>query len=206
MQRYSDLVLESCMAAGTLPGGVTVEEQTEEEVEVSIVRITDEEGEKAVGKPRGSYVTLTAPHMAGSDPEIDKRCAKALAKQLRAMMPKNNKQRPVLLVGLGNRSMTPDSLGPRTLDHVMVTRHLFSLWPEDLQKAGNVCAISPGVLGETGIESGEAVLGIVQQIKPAVVIAVDTLAAGDPARMATTVQLGNTGIGCAVGGTCRYAV
>ena len=190
MQRYSDLVLESCMAAGTLPGGVTVEEQTEEEVEVSIVRITDEEGEKAVGKPRGSYVTLTAPHMAGSDPEIDKRCAKALAKQLRAMMPKNNKQRPVLLVGLGNRSMTPDSLGPRTLDHVMVTRHLFSLWPEDLQKAGNVCAISPGVLGETGIESGEAVLGIVQQIKPAVVIAVDTLAAGDP----TTVQLGNTGI------------
>ena len=111
MQRYSDLVLESCMAAGTLPGGVTVEEQTEEEVEVSIVRITDEEGEKAVGKPRGSYVTLTAPHMAGSDPEIDKRCAKALAKQLRAMMPKNNKQRPVLLVGLGNRSMTPDSLG-----------------------------------------------------------------------------------------------
>ena len=194
MQRYSDLVLESCMAAGTLPGGVTVEEQTEEEVEVSIVRITDEEGEKAVGKPRGSYVTLTAPHMAGSDPEIDKRCAKALAKQLRAMMPKNNKQRPVLLVGLGNRSMTPDSLGPRTLDHVMVTRHLFSLWPEDLQKAGNVCAISPGVLGETGIESGEAVLGIVQQIKPAVVIAVDTLAAGDPARMATTVQLGNTGI------------
>ena len=119
-----------------------------------------------MGKPRGSYVTLTAPHMAGSDPEIDKRCAKALAKQLRAMMPKNNKQRPVLLVGLGNRSMTPDSLGPRTLDHVMVTRHLFSLWPEDLQKAGNVCAISPGVLGETGIESGEAVLGIVQQIKP----------------------------------------
>lgn len=84
MQRYSDLVLESCMAAGTLPGGVTVEEQTEEEVEVSIVRITDEEGEKAVGKPRGSYVTLTAPHMAGSDPEIDKRCAKALAKQIRA--------------------------------------------------------------------------------------------------------------------------
>ena len=76
LQRYSDLVLESCMAAGTLPGGVTVEEQTEEEVEVSIVRITDEEGEKAVGKPRGSYVTLTAPHMAGSDPEIDKRCAK----------------------------------------------------------------------------------------------------------------------------------
>ena len=145
MQRYSDLVLESCMAAGTLPGGVTVEEQTEEEVEVSIVRITDEEGEKAVGKPRGSYVTLTAPHMAGSDPEIDKRCAKALAKQIRAMMPKKNKQRPVLLVGLGNRSMTPDSLGPRTLDHVMVTRHLFSLWPEDLQKAGNVCAISPGV-------------------------------------------------------------
>ena len=89
-------------------------EQTEEEVEVSIVRITDEEGEKAVGKPRGSYVTLTAPHMAGSDPEIDKRCAKALAKQIRAMMPKKNKQRPVLLVGLGNRSMTPDSLGPRT--------------------------------------------------------------------------------------------
>ena len=162
------------MAAGTLPGGVTVEEQTEEEVEVSIVRITDEEGEKAVGKPRGSYVTLTAPHMAGSDPEIDKRCAKALAKQIRAMMPKKNKQRPVLLVGLGNRSMTPDSLGPRTLDHVMVTRHLFSLWPEDLQKAGNVCAISPGVLGETGIESGEAVFGIVQQVKPAVVIAVDT--------------------------------
>ena len=143
---------------------MTVEEQTEEEVEVSIVRITDEEGEKAVGKPRGSYVTLTAPHMAGSDPEIDKRCAKALAKQIRAMMPKKNKQRPVLLVGLGNRSMTPDSLGPRTLDHVMVTRHLFSLWPEDLQKAGNVCAISPGVLGETGIESGEAVFGIVQQL------------------------------------------
>ena len=101
---------------------------------------------------------------------------------------------PVLLVGLGNRSMTPDSLGPRTMDHVMVTRHLFSLWPEEMEKAESVCAISPGVLGETGIESGEAVKGLVEQICPCAVIAVDTLAAGDPKRMATTIQLGNTGI------------
>ena len=195
MDRYSDLILEAYWAAGTLPGGVLVEEQTEEEVEISIVKITDEEGEKALGRPKGTYVTLTAPDMAGTDPEIDKRCAKALAKQIRAMLPRRkDKQKQVLLVGLGNRSMTPDSLGPRTMDHVMVTRHLFSLWPEEMKKAESVCAISPGVLGETGIESGEAVKGLVEQICPCAVIAVDTLAAGDPKRMATTIQLGNTGI------------
>lgn len=183
------------MAAGTLPGGVLVEEQTEEDVEVSVVKITDEEGANAVGRPIGTYVTITAPEMAGTDPDIDKRCAKALAKQIRAMMPRRGKaQKPVLVVGLGNRSMTPDSLGPRTLDHVMVTRHLFSLWPEELKRADSVCAIAPGVLGETGIESGEAVLGVAQQVEPSVVIAVDTLAASDPRRMATTIQLGNTGI------------
>lgn len=195
MNRYSDLVLETCLAAGTLPGGVLVEEQTEEDVEVSVVNITDEEGARAVGRPIGTYVTITAPEMAGTDPDIDKRCARALAKQIRAMMPRRQKaQKPVLVVGLGNRSMTPDSLGPRTLDHVMVTRHLFSLWPEELKRADSVCAIAPGVLGETGVESGEAVLGVAQQVEPSVVIAVDTLAASDPKRMATTIQLGNTGI------------
>ena len=131
------------MAAGTLPGGVTVEEQTEEEVEVSIVRITDEEGEKAVGKPRGSYVTLTAPHMAGSDPEIDKRCAKALAKQIRAMMPKKNKQRPVLLVGLGNRSMTPDSFGQRICKRqAMFAPYRPAFWGKPALKAAKRCLAS----------------------------------------------------------------
>ncbi len=189
---YSDLIEEVCMAAGTLPEGVEMTRETKEEVDVSTVDIVNEKGSKAIGRPVGRYVTITAPEMAGMRPEIDHRCALALADCLEKMRPDSDK--PVLIIGLGNRQMTPDSLGPRTVEQVMVTRHLFALWPEELKEAQVVCAFSPGVLGSTGIESGEAVEALVREINPGVVIAVDTLAAGDANRMGTTIQLGNTGI------------
>ena len=117
-----------------------------------------------MGKPRGSYVTLTAPHMAGSDPEIDKRCAKALAKQIRAMMPKKNKQRPVLLVGLGNRSMTPDSLGRDAGSCDGDAAFVFALAERICKRQAMFAPYRPA-FWETGIESSEAVFGIVQQSK-----------------------------------------
>ena len=197
MRLQTDLAMEAAQIAGHLPQGVRVEEQQfTPDVHIHRVHIDDEQGQQAIGKPPGTYITIQAQALTGADADVAADCTRALSQQLQTLfVQKPNRTRPVLVVGLGNRAITPDSLGPRVLEHLLVTRHMFALVPEQVdQRAASVAAIAPGVLGETGLESGEVIAALVRQVQPSMVIAIDALAALSPSRLATTVQLSDTGI------------
>ena len=197
-QARTDLAVELARQTPQLPNGVSLEEEDfSQYVHTERVIVHNAQGEKALGKPVGTYITLYAPDLRDGEQEVVEDCAKALAQQLKAMMKEGSvtPESPALIVGLGNRTVTPDSLGPRAVADVLVTRHLFSLLPEKVdRRAGCVAAIAPGVLGDTGLESGEVITALVKQIKPGCVIAIDALAAMSPQRLTTTVQLSDTGI------------
>ena len=163
---------------------------------VNRVHITSPQGARAVGKPEGHYITIESPGLTGKDAAAAEHTAKALAAELGRLMPaKPDQQRPILVVGLGNRAVTPDSLGPRVVARLLVTRHILALVPDQLDsRSANVAAIAPGVLGETGMESEEVILALVKRIQPCMVVAIDSLAAMSAGRIATTVQLADTGI------------
>jgi spore protease len=160
----------------------------------SRVTILNEEGEKAIGKKKGIYVTIEAQQLARGDMELDEHCSFALANEIRNMAG-DALNGVVLVVGLGNRMVTPDALGPAVCDQVFVTRHVHEYAPEGIdERLGNVSAIAPGVLGITGIETGEVIEGVVERMKPSLVIAVDSLASRSLERVRTTIQIANTGI------------
>jgi spore protease len=194
----TDLAVELVKQTPNVPPGVLFEEgEFSSRVHIERVIVKDEQGEKALGKPKGAYITLHAPALREGDPEVIKDCARAFGQQLSEMLGswKAVPEAPALIVGLGNRAVTPDSLGPRTVEQVLVTRHLFSLLPEKVNReAGSVAAIAPGVLGDTGLESGEVIAALVREVKPGLVIAIDALAAIAPSRLLTTIQFSNTGI------------
>ncbi len=198
MNSRTDLAVELAKQTPRLPNGVSFEEKDfSNHVHVERVIVENEEGEKALNKPKGMYITLHAPELRDGDPEVIEDCAKALASMMGILMEKVKvtREAPALIVGLGNRAITPDSIGPRTVEDVLVTRHLFSLLPDKIdERASVVAAIAPGVLGDTGLESGEVIDALVKEIKPSCVIAIDSLAALSPQRLTTTVQLSDTGI------------
>jgi spore protease len=143
---------------------------------------------------RTDLATLESNVMARGDADIDEACAKALAEEIRAMAG-DAIHGSVLIAGLGNRMVTPDALGPEVCDKVFVTRHIREYVPEAVdERMGNVSAISPGVLGVTGVETGEIIAGISENIKPTLVIAIDSLAARNMDRVRTTIQIADTGI------------
>lgn len=154
--------------------------------ELTCVDILDARGEKALGKPAGRYLTLELPR----GPAIQGP-AEALAQELRALLPG---QGTVLAVGLGNASVTPDALGPLAAARLLLTRHLIEHLPEQFGSWRPVCAVCPGVLATTGIESAELVRGAVAHTKPSCVIVVDALATASADRLCRTVQLTDTGI------------
>lgn len=197
-QARTDLAVELARQAPQLPNGVSLEEEDfSQYVHTERVVVHTEEGAKALGKPVGTYLTLYAPDLKDGEQEVIEDCAKALSKYLKSMIQQGTvtPERPALIVGLGNRSVTPDSLGPRTVSGVLVTRHLFSMLPEKVdRRAGCVAAIAPGVLGDTGLESGEVITALVKQVNPGCVIAIDALAALSTERLTTTMQLSDTGI------------
>lgn len=191
----TDLAMEATEAYGQqqVPG-VNVVNEVIEGLKKTKVSITTPEGEKALGKKIGTYVTFESDKMAKGDAVFDETCSKALANEIRAMAGEAING-VILVVGLGNRMVTPDSLGPAVCDMVFVTRHIHEYAPEAVdQRMGNVSAISPGVLGITGIETGEVVEGIVDRIKPSLVIAIDSLASRSIDRVRTTLQIGDSGI------------
>ncbi|MBC9783346.1 GPR endopeptidase [Heliobacterium chlorum] len=161
---------------------------------VTTVIVENVQGEQSMGKPVGTYVTIDAPQLRDNNREVHQQIASILAKELTGLL----RLRPdgsVLVVGLGNWNATPDALGPKVVDYTMVTRHLHQYAPEEL--AGGlrpVSAIAPGVLGLTGIETAEIIKGIVEKTRPDLVIAIDALATSSVDRIATSVQLANTGI------------
>lgn len=192
----TDLAVEAhqeAKAKGPLPG-IMVDERQSDDIHVQRVQITSEEGASRLGKPCGTYVTLQSPGLLQRSRSHGERVAEMLAVELADML-RLTKETSVLLVGLGNWNATPDALGPRVVSHVLVTRHLGEAVPPELKgELRCVTALSPGVLGLTGIETGEIVRGVVREIHPDRVVCVDALAAQDPERLATTIQLADTGI------------
>lgn len=196
-KRRTDLAVEAAQlwregGAGELRG-VEQEESTREGYPVTTVRIVDEEGAKAIGKPVGTYVTITLDGLARREEDAFGRAARAVAAELNALL-KLPEGAPALVVGLGNRAITPDNIGPAAADHTMVTRHLVEQVPEHFGSFRPVAALAAGVLGTTGVESGELVRAVTEKIRPSCVIAVDALASRSLSRVCNTIQLADTGI------------
>lgn len=175
--------------------GVEVEVDKEaNEISITTVKIVTNEGSKIMGKPEGKYITIDVPGVKHYDADLHDSISKCLAKQICNVVDLKEDQ-TALIVGLGNWNVTPDSLGPKVVSKLMVTRHLKKYMPEALEEGINpVCAISPGVLGITGIETAEIIQGIVSKIKPNVIIVIDALASRKMERVVTTIQIGDTGI------------
>lgn len=161
-------------------------------VKITKVEVMDEQGASAMGRPIGNYVTIEASDMMES-----KHISSALSRELKSMLKKcsrkNIDQMSVLVVGLGNRDVTPDSLGPSVISGLDVNRHIYMLKGNESKNYG-VSAVIPGVMAQSGMESAEMVSGIVRQIEPDAVIAIDALAARNTKRLNTTIQLADTGI------------
>jgi len=194
----TDLALEAREAyskenKGEIPG-VEVDVKKGEHLSVTTVKIVDKKGEKIIGKPMGTYITIESPELRHLNQKIQDEVSESMAKELSAII-NLDKEKTALVVGLGNWNVTPDALGPKVVSRLMVTRHLKELAPEEIEEGIRpVCALSPGVLGLTGIETSEIIQGVVKKIKPDIVIVVDALASRKLSRVSTTIQIGNTGI------------
>lgn len=174
--------------------GIEVENSGDERIKITRVRVTSPEGEKAIGKPMGNYITLEIPGLRENDQELYEDTCKALAKELIGIL-KLEEKTLTLVVGLGNWNVTPDALGPKVVSSMMVTRHLLEYLPDQVDEGVRpVCAVAPGVLGITGIETGEIIKGIVDRVRPDYIIAIDALASRKIERVNTTIQIADTGI------------
>ena len=188
-----------------IEGIETEEEQVNEKIRVSRVKILDAKGEDAIGKPVGSYITVDLKGRKTATEEEIEKASNVVTKELRALIEKHiGSQDSILVVGLGNEQVTPDALGPKVATQIDVTRHILNYMPEVLESGTReVSAVSPGVLGTTGIETQEILKGIVDHVKPKLVIVIDALASKSIERISSTVQIADTGIvpGAGVGNT-----
>ena len=212
----SDLVIEyaewfynSSEHDGRRLPGVEMKEGVESahRIKVTDVKILDEEGERTIGKPMGQYITVEAMHLPDGDDDYHRAATGVLMHQLQKLLP-DLKDKKVLVAGIGNRDITPDALGPLVVEHLFITRHLFEKYGRDslvVKDMGNVCAVIPGVMAQTGMETAEILHGLVNEIQPDVLIAIDALAARSIRRLVTTIQLTDTGIHPGAGiGNKRY--
>lgn len=182
--------------------GVVLEEDYDETLEIRItrVKIETENGAKGMGKPAGVYLTLEAPNLAVPDEDYHREISEKLADHMEELLHENHltgRDISVLVVGLGNRQVTPDALGPYVADNLCVTRHIvreYGKYAMGMERAQLVSAIVPGVMGQTGMETLEIVKGVVTETKPDLVIAVDALAARNSRRLNRTIQIADTGI------------
>lgn len=204
MSARTDLALEAKelreAAEQPLPAGVRCTERREKGVRITRVEIRSAAGAEALGKPCGTYITLDF----GADQlrTAPGDCEDVLTEALEELLPAEGS---CLVVGLGNEAVTPDAVGPVTARRVLVTRHLREVLPDLFGPLRQVSAVSPGVLGDTGVESAEVVAGLAERIRPGCVLAVDALAAARPERLCRSVQLADTGIipGAGVGNDRR---
>ena len=179
--------------------GVAVEETYDDmcEVRVTTVRIETENGAAVMGKPVGNYITLEAPKMAEADESYHREISGKLMEVLEGCLPEKEEGQSILIIGLGNRNVTPDALGPLVVEHLDITRHLvkeYGKYALDGEADRLVSAVVPGVMGQTGMETVEIVRGIVEETEPDFVIAIDALAARSVRRLNRTIQIADTGI------------
>ena len=188
-----------------IQGVETTEEDISENIKIERVKITNENAEQAIGKPMGNYITIDVKNLkiAGED-EIQK-ASEAVTKELKSLIDSHiQKQEEILVVGLGNIYVTPDSLGPKLINEIDVTRHLINYLPQYVEEGTRaVSAVAPGVLGTTGIETIEILKGIVDNTKPKMIMVIDALASRSIERISSTIQISDTGIvpGAGVGNT-----
>ena len=195
MQPRTDLALE-CLdfAKDITPSGVLKEDFTQNGIGVTRVKIETEEGARLIGKPMGEYLTVETSNFktptADFENEVD-----AVASLITSLLPANM-DGAALVVGLGNRDITPDALGPKAAEYILATRHISTELASEIGLDGlrPVAAMAPGVLGQTGIETAEIVSSVASGLSPSVVIVIDALAAKSVDRLATTVQISNAGI------------
>lgn len=174
--------------------GVAVNQDFFKDVTITRVEVMDKEAESIMGKPIGKYITIESAALRRSDADLRDEVSQLLAKELRALVG-NQKNLKALVVGLGNWNVTPDALGPKAVSKIFVTRHLFQFYKKDQDDdLAELSAISPGVMGLTGIETTEIIKGIVEKVKPHVVVAIDSLASRKMERVNSTIQLSTAGI------------
>lgn len=188
----TDLAIERREVSPHTDDGLKVEEYTIDNVKITSIEVLNKTGERAIKKPKGNYITIETDRSFDGGALIDKDLAKILADELSKIMPDGS----ALVCGIGNRSITPDALGPDCISHILATRHI----GEELAKSigfdnlRSVTAISPGVLGQTGIETGEIIRAVIDKTKPDFVIAIDALASRKLSRLGKTIQIADTGI------------
>ncbi len=185
--------------------GIETNVKEEGNIKITEVKVTNENGANAIGKPIGSYITIDIKKLKIATDEEIENYGNTLSNELKKLIDAHSaKQDEILVVGLGNIYVTPDSLGPKVINEIDVTRHILKYMPEVLEEGTrSVSAISPGVLGTTGMETLEIVTGIVQNIKPKLMIVIDALASRSMDRISSSIQLADTGIvpGAGVGNT-----
>ena len=178
--------------------GVCIEEEydKEKDIRTTLVKIETENGARAMGRPQGSYLTLEAPNLSIPDEDYHREISEELARQVKKLIPEK-KELTVLVVGLGNRQVTPDALGPDVVDNLKITRHIileYGMQAMGEQNRYQVSGFVPGVMAQTGMETLEIVKGVINETRPDVVIAVDALAARSTKRLNRTIQITDTGI------------
>lgn len=186
--------------------GIDVEnKEIDENIKITKVKITNENGEKAIGKPMGNYITIDIKNIKIVDEDEIQKSSETVANELKALIDTHiNSKDEILIVGLGNVYVTPDSLGPKVINDIEVTRHIIKYLPQYIdENARPVSAVSPGVLGTTGIETSEIIEGIVEKTHPKLLLVIDNLASRSIERISKTIQIADTGIvpGAGVGNT-----
>ncbi len=207
LQIYTDLAIEAHetrtdVALLTSPNvsqdfeGVEVSTDESDDILITTVEVKDEKGAERIGKPIGTYITIESQALKDNDVCTHEKIIEILSQTI-GKLHNLNKDDSVLIVGLGNWQVTPDALGPKTVSKLLVTRHIAQkkILPDEIENnVRSVAAVSPGVLGLTGIETSEIVKGIVDKIQPKLIIAIDALAARKTSRINTTIQISNTGV------------
>ncbi|MCI9535626.1 MAG: GPR endopeptidase [Lachnospiraceae bacterium] len=190
-----------CGRFGSNEGGVVgyVDRNKAKQVKLTEVKILDQRGAKAMGKPKGTYLTLEADQLAEKDEDYHEQVSEELAKHIRRLISHmvQGEEWKILVVGLGNPSVTPDALGPKAVGHLQVTRHLEQQYGEGFCREKGLPVLSgivPGVMAQTGMETAEILKGIIEETKPDLLIAIDALAARSIRRLGTTIQVTDTGI------------
>ncbi|MCD8154666.1 MAG: GPR endopeptidase [Clostridiales bacterium] len=178
--------------------GVEIQEKydKEKDVSISVVRITTENGARAMGRPQGTYITMEAPNLSIPDEDYHREISQEIAVHLRRLIGLD-REKSILVVGLGNPAVTADSLGPRVVENLRMTRHVireYGLCGIGEEKMHRTSGIAPGVMAQTGMETSEIIQGIVAETQPDVVVAVDSLAARSVRRLSRTIQITDTGI------------
>ncbi len=192
MNPRTDLALEVHETAPSPYPGVDCEELSLESAKITRIQVMNQQGSQAIGKPIGNYITIEVPPFSDETAADDTRRS-AITVELKRMLPQEG---AILIAGLGNDRITPDALGPQTVERLLATRHISKELSQSLGlgELRPVSVIAPGVLGKTGIETAELIKGVVDQVSPAAVIVIDALASRRLSRLGCTVQLCDAGI------------